>query len=127
MDNVENDGPAANFNGPMPRSSVRVSSACAVPFARLCDNNVTVVAKETDFGARAASTSRLCPSRISKFLHNSRTVSHAAPPTMLDRDATVLITRSSMAENSRASPFRDFVPGLESGWPRQRPLALALA
>ena len=133
MDNVENDGPAANFNGPMPRSSVRVSSACAVPFARLCDNNTTVDAKEPGFGVRAPSTSRPCPSRISKFPHNLAQhpddFSPTAPPTtttMVDRDATARKTRGSMAGTLRASPFRDSVPSLDSGRPRQLARARAL-
>jgi len=70
MDNVENNGPAANCIRSETRSSVRVFSACGAPFARLCDKNATVDAKGPGFGVRAPSTSRLCQSRISKFPYN---------------------------------------------------------
>ena len=134
MDNVENNGPAANCIRSETRSSVRVFSACGAPFARLCDKNATVDAKDPGFGVRAPSTSRPCPSRISKFPHNtSRTIddfSPTAPPTtttMIDRDATARKTRGSMAGTLRASPFRDSVPSLDSGRPRQLARARARA
>ena len=84
-------------------------------------------------GVRAPSTSRPCPSRISKFPHNLAQhpddFSPTAPPTtttMIDRDATARKTRGSMAGTLRASPFRDSVPSLDSGRPRQLARARAL-
>ena len=134
MDNLENNVSAANCIRSETRSSVRVSSASAVPFARLCENNTTVDAKEPGFGVRAPSTSRPCPSRISKFPHNLAQhpddFSPTAPPTtttMIDRDATARKTRGSMAGTLRASPFRDSVPSLDSGRPRQLARARARA